>query len=109
MAISDAEIVAAMQLLFERMKLVVEPSGAAGLAAVLSKDFAAELAKARAHTAARAAGSDTAAAAAAAGSQLAGDGSHDQQQQQLNVGVILCGGNLDFKDFWKLDNWQPAH
>lgn len=108
-AISDAEIVAAMQLLFERMKLVVEPSGAAGLAAVLSKDFAAELAKARAHTAARAAGSDTAAAAAAAGSQLAGDGSHDQQQQQLNVGVILCGGNLDFKDFWKLDNWQPAH
>jgi serine racemase len=101
--ISDAEIVAAMQLLFERMKLVVEPSGAAGLAAVLSKGFAPELAKARAHADTRATSSDcpTAAAAAANGSQ--------EQQQQLNVGVILCGGNLDFKDFWKQDNWQPYH
>jgi serine racemase len=94
-AISDAEIVAAMQLLFERMKLVVEPSGAAGLAAVLSKDFAAELAKAR--------------AAAAAGAVKAGSSQEVQQQpQRLDVGIILCGGNLGFKDFWKLENWQPA-
>jgi len=34
--ISDGEIVEAMRLLFERMKLVVEPSGASALAAVLS-------------------------------------------------------------------------
>jgi threonine dehydratase len=34
--VSDAEIVAAMRLLWERMKLVVEPSGAVPLAAVLS-------------------------------------------------------------------------
>ncbi|HET8979468.1 MAG TPA: pyridoxal-phosphate dependent enzyme, partial [Solirubrobacteraceae bacterium] len=34
--VSDGEIVAAMRLLFERMKLVVEPSGASALAAVLA-------------------------------------------------------------------------
>jgi threonine dehydratase len=34
--VSDAEIVAAMRLLWERMKLVVEPSGAVPLAALLS-------------------------------------------------------------------------
>lgn len=37
--VSDEEIVAAMRLLFERMKLVVEPSGAVPLAAVLSAAF----------------------------------------------------------------------
>lgn len=34
--VTDEEIVAAMRLLYERMKLVVEPSGAVALAAVLS-------------------------------------------------------------------------
>jgi threo-3-hydroxy-L-aspartate ammonia-lyase len=34
--VGDEEIVAAMRLLFERMKLVVEPSGACGLAALLA-------------------------------------------------------------------------
>jgi threonine dehydratase len=34
--VSDPEIVAAMVLLFERLKLVVEPSGAVGVAAVLA-------------------------------------------------------------------------
>jgi threo-3-hydroxy-L-aspartate ammonia-lyase len=38
-AVEDAEIVAAMTLLFERMKLVTEPSGAIALAAVLSGRF----------------------------------------------------------------------
>lgn len=100
--ISDSEIVAAMKLLLERMKLVVEPSGAAGLAAVLSKDFATVLAGARAHAGARVAG---------AGDDLgsAHGASHLQQPEQLNIGIILCGGNLDFKDFWHLDNWQPTH
>ncbi|BDA40644.1 Serine racemase [Coccomyxa sp. Obi] len=37
--VSEKEIVDAMQLCFERMKLVVEPSGAVGLAAVLSPQF----------------------------------------------------------------------
>lgn len=34
--VDDAEIVAAMRFLFERMKIVVEPSGATGVAALLS-------------------------------------------------------------------------
>jgi threonine dehydratase len=34
--VEDAQMVAAMRLLFERQKLVVEPSGASALAAVLS-------------------------------------------------------------------------
>ena len=34
--VTDAEILAAMRLLFERAKLVVEPSGASALAAVLA-------------------------------------------------------------------------
>ncbi len=34
--VSDAQIVAAMRFLFERMKIVVEPSGAVGVAALLS-------------------------------------------------------------------------
>ena len=37
--VSDDEIVAAMRLLWERAKLVVEPSGAVSLAAVLSEEF----------------------------------------------------------------------
>ena len=35
--VDDDEIIAAMTLLFERLKLVVEPSGASGVAALLSK------------------------------------------------------------------------
>jgi threonine dehydratase len=35
--VSDDELIEAMRALFERMKLVVEPSGAAGLAAVLNE------------------------------------------------------------------------
>ena len=35
--VSEAEIIEAVQFLFYRMKLVVEPSGALGLAALLSR------------------------------------------------------------------------
>jgi threonine dehydratase len=38
--VSDAEIVAAMSFLFERMKLVAEPSGASAVAALLAKRVA---------------------------------------------------------------------
>ena len=37
--VSDDELIEAMRLLFERMKLVVEPSGAAAFAAVLNERF----------------------------------------------------------------------
>ena len=39
---SDAEIVPAMRFLWERMKLVVEPTGALGLAAILASRIAVE-------------------------------------------------------------------
>ena len=66
--VTEQEIVSAMQLVMERMKIVVEPSGAVGLAAVLSPAWAAS-------------------------ARLAGC---------TRVGIILCGGNLDFeaKGFW---------
>lgn len=91
-----SDIIKAMRLVFERMKLVVEPSGAAGLAAVLTDDFA--TAVTRAQTAAGKTGAGT------ASSNVRGGNS-------LSVGVVLCGGNLDFdaKGFWREDNWQPAH
>ena len=68
--ITEEQVVEAMQLCYERLKVVVEPSGAAGLAAAL---------------------------------QL------KQQKPELfadvqNVGVILCGGNVDLEGkipgFW---------
>jgi threonine dehydratase len=37
--VSDEELIEAMRLLFERMKLVVEPSGVAAFAAVLNERF----------------------------------------------------------------------
>lgn len=37
--VTDDQIIAAMRLIWERMKLIVEPSGAASLAAVLSDEF----------------------------------------------------------------------
>jgi serine racemase len=91
--ITDEQIVAAMQLVFERMKLVVEPSGAAGLAAVLAPDFGSMVKAARAAVGGRAQGDGAAAAAAA--------------DVPLNIGIILCGGNLDFesKGFFKLATW----
>ena len=36
MTVTDEEIVAAMVFLYDRMKLVAEPSGAVGVAAILS-------------------------------------------------------------------------
>lgn len=38
-AVSDHEVLAAMRLVFERMKLVIEPSAAVGLAALLHPSF----------------------------------------------------------------------
>jgi len=40
--VSEDDILQAMQFCFERMKLVVEPSGAVGLAAILSGAVGAE-------------------------------------------------------------------
>ena len=71
-AVTDAEVVAAMKLIYERMKIVVEPSAAVGLAAVLHPSFKQKL----------------------PGCQ--------------NVGVILCGGNIDLQSFFKLIDAQVS-
>ncbi len=65
MTVTEAEIVIAMRLVYERMKLVVEPSGAVGLAAVFSPQWA----------------------------ELRGPGGVLEGCQR--VGIILCGGNVD--------------
>ena len=64
--VDEREIVAAMRLIFERMKLVVEPSGAVGLAAALSSDFAPYIVNHR-----------------------------KERVMKKKVGIVLCGGNLD--------------
>ena len=69
--VRESEIVAAMKLIFERMKLVVEPSGAVGLAAALSPQFASQFGRAR-----------------------------EAGGPPLRVGVVLCGGNLDLAPLW---------
>lgn len=58
--VTEDEIISAMRLVWERMKLLIESSAAVGVAAVLSEKF-----KALSH------------------------------QDIKNVGVILCGGNVD--------------
>lgn len=70
--VTEDEIVDAMALIYERMKLVVEPSGAVGLAAVLASGFANDA----------------------------------RLSRSAKVGIILCGGNIDFRGFW--DSWRPA-
>ena len=56
--VTEEEIVSAMRVVWERMKLLIEPSAAVGVAAVLSKKF-------------------------------------KVSPDLKNVGVILCGGNVD--------------
>nr|XP_022344493.1 serine racemase-like isoform X2 [Crassostrea virginica] len=58
-SVKDADIVKAMKFVFERMKLVIEPTSAAGVAAVMSERMA------------------------------------SMDPGLKNVGVILCGGNVD--------------
>ena len=70
--VEEGEIVAAMKLIYERMKLVVEPSGAVGLAAALSPQF-------------------TPFIAGGGG----GGGGETKERRVMKVGIVLCGGNLD--------------
>ena len=66
-AVSDTEVVEAMGLVYERAKLVVEPSAGVGLAAVLNPSFR----------------------------EAVGP-------EAKNIGVILCGGNIDLARFIEL-------
>ena len=63
---TEREIVSATRVVLERMKVLIEPSAAVGVAAVLSERFRA-------------------------------------LPDLKNVGVILCGGNLDLDNLpWKM-------
>ena len=65
--VTEEEIISAMRLVWERMKLMIEPSAAVGVAAVLSEKFKSLLV-----------------------------------HEIKNVGVILCGGNVDLDNLpWK--------
>ena len=65
--VTEEEIISAMRLVWERMKLLIEPSAAVGVAAVLSEKFKSL-----------------------------------PKQDLQNVGVILCGGNVDLDNLpWK--------
>ena len=66
--VSEAEIVAAMKLIWERMKIVIEPSSAVALAPILRSSGLQEIAMA----------------------QRRGDG-------PAKVGIILSGGNVELK------------
>lgn len=82
--VSEQEIIDATRLVMERVKVVVEPSGAAALAAVLSPEFA-----------------------KAVGEEEGQGGEGEQQQGKTSskkktaraerVGVVLSGGNVDLE------------
>lgn len=75
LTVSEEALVAAMRLVFERLKLVIEPSAAVGVAALLSDRFAAV----RTGT---------------AGPAATPDGARGSRPI-TRVGVVLCGGNVD--------------
>lgn len=72
--VTERDIVEAMRLIYERMKLVVEPSGAAGLAAALSGQF---------------------------GRWNRAGAGWGKTMRCRKVGVVLCGGNVDLGVLWK--------
>lgn len=75
-AVTEAQIKAAMRLVFERLKVVVEPSGAVGLAVVLfNKEFR---------------------------DRVAEEQKQSQNKGAWNVGVVFSGGNTTMKAISKL-------
>lgn len=82
--VSEQEIIDAMRLVMERVKVVVEPSGAAALAAVLSPEFAKALGE----------GGE----GGEGGDQQGKTGSKKKAAAAAErVGVVLSGGNVDLE------------
>ena len=73
--VSESEIIDATRLVMERAKVLVEPSGAAALAAVLSPEFAKVV----------------------DGVEGGGEGSSKKKKKAERVGVVLSGGNVDLE------------
>jgi threonine dehydratase len=68
--VSEAEIIQAMQLVFERLKVVAEASSCVAYAAVRTPEFE-RIVRAK-----------------------------FPNEQHINIGVILTGGNVDFTQFF---------
>lgn len=93
----ERDLVEAMRLVAERMKIVVEPSGGCGLAALLAEGAR----KAVERAAARHAGLGRAVARAkAGGGGEGGDGA------PVRIGIVLCGGNVDWTDWFDPERWR---
>jgi len=89
----EADLVEAMRLVAERMKIVVEPSGACGLAALLSPEGACGFfAAAERHP-----------ALAAAVSRA-----RERGGEPVRLGVVLCGGNVDMAEWFEPGRWRPG-
>eukprot|EP00943_MAST-04B_sp_MAST-4B-sp1_P004275 g4275.t1 len=71
--VSEQEIVDAMKLVYERMKIVIEPSAGTGIAVATSSAFWKN---------------------------------NGIVKENPKVGVVLCGGNIDFKTFFRIDTFQ---
>lgn len=85
--VSEEAIAGALRLVYERLKIVIEPSAAVGVAALLSSRFHDLVAASRA--------SPAASSLAAAPAGTAPDAAASPLRLD-RVGVVLCGGNADF-------------
>ena len=97
--VREEEVIEAMRLCYERMKVVVEPSAGVGLAAVLSKEFSLDGPHSKdteVEMEAEGAGNSAADSTSENGIQ----NEPENAQPPLHVGVILCGGNIDLTDFF---------
>lgn len=95
--VSESEIVRAMRLVYGRMKVVIEPSAAVGVAAILSKQF---------HTTKHSLGRDAITHSEEEwrdvrmkvrdnNRHVTGMDGVEEFQPIRKVGVVLCGGNVD--------------
>lgn len=71
--VKEQDIVDAMKLVYERMKIVIEPSAGTGVAVAISNEFWKR---------------------------------NGIEKTNPKIGVVICGGNIDFKSFFTLSSFQ---
>lgn len=106
--VSEEEIVNATKLIMERVKVVVEPSGAAGLAAVLSPEFAKLVDGGGGGGGGGDGGDDGGGSSSSskkkgrgAGTAGAAASTATSSRKVERVGVILSGGNIDLEPLFE--------
>mmetsp|Transcript_9494 Transcript_9494/g.16096 ORF Transcript_9494/g.16096 Transcript_9494/m.16096 type:complete len:358 (-) Transcript_9494:247-1320(-) len=85
--VSEDEIKRAMRIVYERLKVVIEPSAAVGVAAALSPGFPAAIGKEEDYRRRE---------------EGIGRVPRWRQYRPLRVGLVLCGGNIDLDHFQDL-------